>query len=104
LAGLIYLYGSGAGPYPYAETARHPASATVDYKSTIAALSDQRKNEGQEAEQERGGGSREGGQETKPKGGDQAWGQRARYCFSEAWISFFTTPFSCARALCGSTH
>ena len=75
MAGLIYLYGSGAGPYQYAETARRPA--TVDYKSTIAALSDQRKNGGQEAEQERGGGSREGDQETKPKGGDRGWGQRA---------------------------
>ncbi len=47
-AGLIYLYGSRAGPYPQAEAARHPASATVDYMSPIAALSDQRKNAGQE--------------------------------------------------------
>ena len=75
MAGLIYPYGSGAGPYQYAETARCPA--TVDYKSTIAALSDQRKNAGQEAEQERGGGEKGRRPGAEAEGRRPGWGQRA---------------------------
>lgn len=75
--GLLICVAPGQGLYPYAETARHPASATVDYKSTIAALSDQRKNAGQEAEQERGGGEKGRRPGDEAEGRRPGWGQRA---------------------------